>query len=139
MAASGLTGRVVVGSNGEVSISSPTQTNTRLVYDYTAGSRGWKFMLDEIPLGVGETVPRFSRIVFRFEIGKYNVINSIVPREGYNWDFITPAAGNYTKMLQNMMNRFQGNQDWYPIMANPEYRDADDDFITTSASRSAST
>ncbi len=118
--------RTVSGSNGVYTVTLASETNTRLIYDYSSGYEGWKLLLDDLT-PAGET--RFSKLNFTFEIGKYNVINSIVPREGYNWDFVTSAGGNYTNMLQNMPNRFHGNQDWYATISSPEYRDAEDDFI----------
>lgn len=104
-----------------VATPNSTQTNTRLIYDYTVGSRGWKLVLDEVA-----SPAAYDRIDFTFEIGKHNIINSIVPRLGYNQEL--PLA-NYATMTAATANRFQGNQDWYPVLSAPEYRDAEADYI----------
>ena len=104
-------------------IFSPTagSTGTCLIYDYTSGSIGWKLVLDEYNI---TSTWKFDKITFAFEIGKFNVINSIVPTIGYNQDLV----GIYNVQEAAIANRFQGNQDWYPVI-NTEYRDSETDFI----------
>ena len=96
------------------------QTGTRLIYDYAIGSRGWKFMIDEI----SSAPSRFSKIEFHFEIGKYNIINTIVPQVGWNQNLV----GTYEEKKNQIPLRFQGNQDYYNIVST-EYRDAEEDYV----------
>jgi len=98
-----------------------SDTATRLIYDYTTNSRGWKFILAENQANLDE----FEVIIFEFEVGKYNVINSVVPREGAN---IFVTSGDWNTNVAQQAGRF-ASQDYYSIMSNPEYRDSADDFI----------
>jgi len=103
------------GGITNINSSNEDQCGTRLFYDYTTGSTGWKLKVEEIDDPSGG---RFDKIVMTYEIGKYNVINSVVPKEGYN-------DGVGTTELE----RYQGNSDWYPVISGSEYRDCDEDFI----------
>jgi len=101
---------------GETTIDETNEANcnTRLFYDYTTGSTGWKLKVEEIDYPEGA----YDRIDFSYEVGKYNVINSIIPREGYNIGY---GITNLT--------RYQGSLDYYSTIGDPEYRDSADDFI----------
>lgn len=100
-------------------------TNTRLIYDYTTGSSGWKLLLDLVT----PASPTFTHILVVYEMGKYNVINSIVPVTGYNADIVTQNNNVWANMMAAAPNRFQLNNDYYTIMGSPEYRDCGEDFI----------
>lgn len=104
-------------------------TGTKLYYDYTTGSSGWKFMLEETAasLAAGDY---YNYIQQEFQKGTYNVINSIVPRDGYNSGAGTTISTRYTDNTAG---------DYYPILAGVEYRDSadadvDDVSVTFSAS-----
>ena len=118
--------RTLNGNDGELVITNAGQTSTRLIYDYATNNSGWKFVLNENPLEISETTGRYDSVVFSFDIGRYNVINSIVPKIGYNLNLFST---NYADMVANIPNRFQGNDDFYSVMTNPEYRDSADDYI----------
>jgi hypothetical protein len=85
-----------------------------LFYDYTTNNTGWKLKVDEVTTTTG----RFDKIVMYYEIGGKNVVNSIIPKEGYN-------AGVGTTLLE----RFQGYSDFYNTLSDIEYKDASADFI----------
>jgi|GEM_PF-4903142 len=102
------------GDKVEITDVNRDACGTRLYYDYTTGSEGWKFKLEE----VAESPARFDTIKMTYEIGKYNVINSIVPKTGYN------SGSGFSES-----ERYQGYIDWYSIISGSEYRDAEDDFI----------
>ena len=91
-----------------------TLCNTRLFYDYSTNNQGWKLKV----LTRDQSTQYYDTIVFTYEIGKFNVINSIIPRVGYN-----AGSGN------SELTRYQGNQDYYQILSGVEYADAADDFI----------
>jgi hypothetical protein len=91
-----------------------TLCNTRLFYDYSTNNEGWKLKV----LTRDQAVQYYDSIVFTYEIGKFNIINSIIPRVGYN-----AGSGN------SELTRYQGNQDFYQILSGVEYADASDDFI----------
>lgn len=99
-------------------------TKTSLMYDYQ-GTGGWKFLLEE-----DETAETWTRLKFIFDVGKYNVINSIVPREGYNYDF-TSGGESYDVLntVTNFNSRLGGAVDWYQINDGIEYRDGDEDYV----------
>jgi hypothetical protein len=94
------------------------ETNSRLFYDYSTTS--WKYVSYENNNGVYGGNTMYDLIRFIYDIGKYNVINSIIPRNGFN-------RGEGLNLL-----RYDGmtQGDFYPISVNSvEYRDSDDDFI----------
>jgi len=95
-------------------MTSNSDTRTLLFYDYN--SKSWKIMVDELP----NIVPafRYNRIKVTYETGTMNVVNSIIPKYEYN-----VGTGN-----SNML-RFRGNEDFYTVLNNVEYRDADGEFI----------
>ena len=88
------------------------QVGTRLYYDYDLARWRLKVML------IDNEDANYDLITIKYKTGQFNVINSIVPREGVNSGSGTTASA-----------RFGGNTDWYPILAGSEYRDAADDFI----------
>ena len=92
------------------------ETLTAFFYDYTAGSTGWKLRLEEL----APTEMRWNKVTFTWSKGTYNVINSIVPRNGYN-------NGRGQTALDRFINMTSG--DYYPITQAVEYRDADDDYV----------
>lgn len=106
------------GSGRDLTIdeTNADECGTRLFYDYTTGATGWKLRIEEIDPELPEAP--YDEIRIEYEIGKYNVINSVVPKLGYN------DGSGLTEL-----NRYQGNSDWYPVIGALEYRDGDDDFI----------
>jgi len=105
----------------EITTITAEDTQTRLVYDYDVDSRGWKFLIDEID----KEDARFDYIEFTFDIGKYNIVNSIVPQTGYNQNI---TGANWNELKQLAPQRFQGNTDYYNIIST-EYRDAEIDYV----------
>lgn len=87
---------------------------TYLFYDYNDGY--WKFQLEEI---VGATA-NYTKLKLVFTRGAYNVINSIVPRDGYNTGTGTSLSLRYSGMTSS---------DYYPTLSDVEYRDGDVDFV----------
>jgi hypothetical protein len=96
------------------------QTNTRIFYDYTLNNNGWKLLLEEINVP-GYTLPTWTHIKFTYENGKYNIINSIVPKDGYNEGVGLTMANRYIYNVSGL--------DYYSILPNMEYRDCDSDYI----------
>ena len=97
-------------------ISSTSDTRTKLYYDYNA--KAWKLMIDEwINPDRGEQY-QYNKIKVSYKLGVDNVVNSIIPKIGVN-------AGNGA----NEILRYGGSQDYYSVLSNVEYRDADDGFI----------
>ena len=74
-------------------IISVTGTKTTLFFDFSkdinGNWNGWKVNLDEWDS------EQISNIKPKFEIGKYNIINSVVPRTGVNADAGTTAIARY--------------------------------------------
>ena len=112
---------------GLVDATDLTNAETRLFYQYGT-NEGWRLRVKM----VGSNVPQSGG--FRFDIGKYNVINSIVPVVGKNNGV---NAGVFPNMnvdlgMQNTGTRYintsgAGN-DFYTIN-NVDYRDSGTDFI----------
>jgi len=97
-----------------ITYSSP-ETNSRLYYDYA--NTAWKYVSYEN----ASAEPLYTTIKFTYDIGKHNVINSIIPRNGYN-------AGVGVTANTRFVNTTFG--DFYPISTSSvEYRDCADDFI----------
>lgn len=103
-----------VSGNLEKVLETSDNSQTFVYYDYNTSQ--WKFQIQE-RAGASSL---YDTVRFSFERGKYNVINSIVPRDGYN-----------TGRGQTMALRYSGNTagDYYPVLSTIEYRDADTDFI----------
>lgn len=89
-------------------------SQTFIYYDYNDSV--WKLQVEEIM----DSVARYDSIKIYYERGKFNVINSIVPRDGYN------VGSGSTIAL-----RYYGNTagDYYPTLSSIEYRDGDIDFV----------
>lgn len=90
----------------------PASTFTKLFFDFDKDQNdnwgGWKILIDEI----NPNSPGYTAIHPKFEVGRYNVINSIVPRKGTNKD-----QGITT------LNRYNiSTQDFYSIGANKNYK-----------------
>ncbi len=90
--------------------------NTKLFYDYTLSSAGWKLLLEEIA-----TPPSWNTLRVTYEVGKFNIINSIVPKTGYNEGQGLDVTSRYIPS--------GGGGDFYSVLSNIEYRDCDSDFI----------
>lgn len=126
--------KTINSSNTQTRISTPSSrnlsgyqglTNTRLYYDYSEGNPGWKFFLEENDGIEGS----YSIVRITYDKGRYNIINSIVPKNGYN-------AGTGTTVSQRYVNNSAG--DYYTILSDKEYQDspttfADDVSVTFSA------
>jgi hypothetical protein len=104
----------IVGGNLEKVIVSGDNCYTYLFYDYNTSQ--WKFQIHE---RTGANT-KYDTVRFSFERGRYNIINSVVPRDGYN-----------TGRGQTLTLRYSGNTagDSYPILSTLEYRDSQTDFI----------
>lgn len=95
-------------------ITTDNTTRTKLFFDYS--SKVWKIMISEV-----ESLPadsRYTQIRVSYNDGVYNIINSIIPKSGVN-------AGTG----KDIITRYGGNDDYYSVLANVEYRDADAEFI----------
>lgn len=98
----------------------PDSTFTKLFFDFDQDQNnnwgGWKVLIDEI----NPNSPGYTAIHPKFEVGKYNVINSVVPRKGTNKD-----QGVTT------LNRYNiSTQDYYSIGANKAFKlDGQSSFV----------
>ena len=107
----------------------PNFTETKIFFDY-ASPYGWKFFLSEIgqninvPSAYNNTIiasgESWDEIKLEHTTGLYNIINLIIPREGYNLGY-----GN------TIGNRYQGKADFYSTgnVNAEDYRDAAHDYI----------
>lgn len=95
-------------------ITAGDSSKTFLFYDYNDNT--WKFQLEEVA-GYGS---RYTRIVISYDRGTYNVINSVVPRDGFNVGQGTTLSTRYSNMTAG---------DYYPVLSDVEYRDGDVDFV----------
>ncbi len=105
---------VVEGSNRSHLFTSADSAKTGLFYDYSDGV--WKLQLEELQ----STSIRYDTVRMVYERGKFNIINSVVPRDGYN---VGTGA--------SLALRYSGNTagDYYPTLSSIEYRDGDTDFV----------
>ena len=109
-----------VSGNWKKRIVAPDSTFTKLFFDFDKDQNnnwgGWKILIDEI----NPTVPGYTAIHPKFEVGKFNIINSVVPRKGTNKD-----QGITT------LNRYNiSTQDYYSIGANKNFKlDGKDAFV----------
>lgn len=92
------------------------ETLSRIYYDYTATTPGWFLLLEQIQV----TQERFNEIKIIFELGKYNIVNSVIPRNGYNNGYGTTMLARYPQTTAG---------DFYPIVGNGEFRDCSEDYI----------
>lgn len=106
--------RTTVGGNQELDILPEHNSKTFLYWDY--GTNQWKLQLEEIS-GAGV---RYDTLRMTYERGLYNVVNSIIPRDGYN-------VGSGDSLSLRYANNTAG--DSYPVLSTIEYRDGDTDFV----------
>lgn len=98
-------------------LNDSSDTRTLLYYDYN--SKTWKLMIEEwINPNRAESY-QYNKIRVEYLTGTDNVINSIIPKSGTNNGSGTSEILRYTT----------GQQDYYSILNNVEYRDADAEFI----------
>lgn len=112
-------------------------TNTRIFYDYTVASPGWKFLLEGTQTEIGDLNPAlypdtrisagdnptsgnyiWDLIKLEFTIGQYSVINLIIPKYGQNNGYGTSDLIRYNNQ----------NGDYYNTVT-PVYQDCGSDFI----------
>lgn len=103
-----------VGYNNANVIVTGDTSATYLFFDYNDNT--WKFQLEEI----AGTSANYTKIRISYNRGTYNVINSIVPRDGFNVGQGTTLSTRYSNMTAG---------DYYPILSDIEYRDGDVDFV----------
>jgi len=105
--------RNIDGGKGKL-ITPTDNSKTFIYYDYNDGS--WKFQIEEIS-GAGN---RYDTVKMIYDRGTYNIINSVVPRDGYN-------TGRGQRLDLRYANNSAG--DFYPVLPTIEYRDGDTDFV----------
>jgi len=109
-----------LSGNWKKRLVAPDSTFTKLFFDFDKDQNdnwgGWKILIDEI----NPNAPGYTAIHPKFEVGKYNIINSVVPRKGTNKD-----QGIST------LNRYNiSTQDFYQIGGNKSYKlDGQSSFV----------
>lgn len=92
----------------------PGDTETKLLYDFTSGSAGWKLLIEEVAAPAA-----YTEIQLEYQTGAQNIINGIVPRSGVN-------SGTGVTLLDRYGS---SGGDSYSIGNNIEYRSSDTGFI----------
>lgn len=109
-----------LSGNWKKRLVAPASTFTKLFFDFDKDQNdnwgGWKILIDEI----NPNAPGYTAIHPKFEVGRYNIINSVVPRKGTNKD-----QGITT------LNRYNiSTQDFYSIGANKSFKlDGQSSFV----------
>jgi hypothetical protein len=105
---------------GNIQYIDPDPTTHKIYYDYS--SKSWKL---QFKLGASPQVTNLSSFRVNFEIGRFNIVNSIVPQFGYNTG---SGVGGQRYPLSS-------GTDFYPTVTptynNSEINSAIDDYSAT--------